>query len=98
EELETSGFLEGGPLLGSRSSAGYGSIHATADREDEATNLLSPAKDLEDDMQWKKNWVLNAETSRFLSDTTMWCFALGFLLMVGPGEAFINNLGTVIGT
>ncbi|KAL2106094.1 hypothetical protein VUR80DRAFT_7310 [Thermomyces stellatus] len=28
----------------------------------------------------------------------MWPFALGFLLMIGPGEAFINNMGTVIGT
>ena len=28
----------------------------------------------------------------------MWPFALAFLFLVGPGEAFINNLGTVIGT
>ncbi|PKS05615.1 hypothetical protein jhhlp_008133 [Lomentospora prolificans] len=99
EELENSGFLDGGPLLASRSNgAGYGSIHTAADSEHEAANLLDPAKDLDDDAQWKKNWVLNAETRRFLTDRTLWCFALGFLLMIGPGEAFINNLGTVIGT
>ncbi|ERS95831.1 hypothetical protein HMPREF1624_07908 [Sporothrix schenckii ATCC 58251] len=48
--------------------------------------------------RFKKAWVLNAETHRFLSDHTMWLFALGFFFMIGPGEAFINNLGTVIKT
>jgi MFS family permease len=114
EELEHSGLLDGGPLLGRRSSSdrtggcgtGYGSIDAAANGrsiEAEQTALLDPAKDLEDDddddkVRWKKNWVLNAETRQFLSDKTMWLFAAGFLLMIGPGEAFINNLGTVIGT
>ncbi|CAI4220147.1 unnamed protein product [Parascedosporium putredinis] len=107
EELENSGFLDGGPLLANRSNGtGYGSINGAAaagvDTDDEAAALLDPAKDLDDgdddDAQWKKNWVLNAETRRFLADKTLWCFALGFLLMIGPGEAFINNLGTVIGT
>jgi MFS family permease len=110
EELERSGLLDGSSLLSRRNSAygaslltrsnrGYGAVVQTSfpDEEDDA-GILDPAKDLEDDAQWKKNWVLNAETRRFLVDSTMWCFALGFLLMIGPGEAFINNLGTVIGT
>ncbi|KAH7004820.1 putative transporter MCH1 [Fusarium venenatum] len=63
--------------------------------ETESSALLDPAKD---NAKWKKNWVLNAETRSFLSDRTMWPFALAFLLIVGPGEAFINNLGTIIGT
>lgn len=90
EELETSGLLDGSSLL-SRSQRGYGA--AGASQVDEA---LEPSKD--DDARWKKNWVLNAETRQFLTDHTMWPFAVAFLLMVGPAEAFINNLGTVIGT
>jgi len=46
----------------------------------------------------KKNWLLNEETRRFLTDHTMWWLAAGFFLVTGPGEAFINNLGTIIGT
>ncbi|CAM1510640.1 Fc.00g009750.m01.CDS01 [Cosmosporella sp. VM-42] len=94
EELEHSGMLDGSALIG-RSERSYGTVgQSTEDAEDAA--LLDPSKD--DDARWKKNWVLNAETRRFLTDRTMWPFALAFLFMVGPGEAFINNLGTVIGT
>ncbi|KXL49997.1 hypothetical protein M433DRAFT_151555 [Acidomyces richmondensis BFW] len=46
----------------------------------------------------KKNWLLNEETKFFLTDRTMWWLAAGFFLVTGPGEAFINNLGTIIGT
>ncbi|QYT03655.1 MFS monocarboxylic acid transporter [Trichoderma simmonsii] len=95
EELEQSGLLDGSSLLARsesrRSNAGYGAIPANA-ADDDAEG------DDDDDAKWKKNWVLNAETRRFLTDHTMWPFALAFLLMIGPGEAFINNLGTVIGT
>ena len=77
EELETSGLLDGGSLIG-RSQ--YGTV------EDD------------DGDKWKKNWVLNAETRQFLTDHTMWPFAVAFLLMIGPAEAFINNLGSIIGT
>ncbi|OAA41262.1 Major facilitator superfamily domain, general substrate transporter [Metarhizium rileyi] len=96
EELETSGLLDGSSLLG-RVQRGYESAVPTANqRHMESSSLLDPSKD--DDAQWKKNWVLNAETRQFLTDHTMWPFALAFLLMIGPAEAFINNLGTVIGT
>ena len=74
-----------------------------------AARLLDPSKDDDEDdegeanaaeeqARFKKAWVLNAETHRFLTDHTMWLFALGFFFMIGPGEAFINNLGTVIQT
>ncbi|KAK2601884.1 putative monocarboxylate transporter mch1 [Conoideocrella luteorostrata] len=97
EELETSGLLDGSSLL-SRSQRGYGAAGPppTDDGAYENSALLDSSKD--DDAQWKKNWVLNAETRQFLADHTMWLFALAFFLTVGPGEAFINNLGTVIGT
>ncbi|KAJ4248709.1 putative monocarboxylate transporter mch1 [Fusarium torreyae] len=93
EELEQSGLLDGSSLLG-RSERNYGAT-GTSGEEMENSALLDPSKD---DAKWKKNWVLNAETRSFLADRTMWPFALAFLLIVGPGEAFINNLGTIIGT
>ncbi|KAG6037422.1 putative monocarboxylate transporter mch1 [Claviceps citrina] len=89
EELETSGFLDGSSLL-SRPGQGYGATGSVQVRE-------APER-TDDEARRKKNWVLNAETRQFLTDCTMWPFALAFLLMVGPAEAFINNLGTVIGT
>jgi hypothetical protein len=46
----------------------------------------------------KKTWLLNEETRRYVMDPTMWWLAGGFFLVTGPGEAFINNLGTIIGT
>ncbi|PNY29255.1 transporter MCH1 [Tolypocladium capitatum] len=96
EELENSGLLDGSALLG-RSDRGYGTAGLTTPAGDhESHRLLDPVKD--GDARWKKNWVLNAETRQFLTDHTMWPFALAFLFMVGPGEAFINNLGTIIGT
>jgi MFS family permease len=95
EELENSGLLDGSSLLGRSSErVGYGTAGDAADDEEAA--LLEPTKD-EDD-KWKKNFVLNAETRRFLTDSTMWPFALAFLFIVGPGEAFVNNLGTILGT
>lgn len=46
----------------------------------------------------KKTWLLNSETRSFLTDKTMWWLAAGFFLVTGPGEAFLNNLGTIIDT
>ncbi|OLN87337.1 putative transporter mch1 [Colletotrichum chlorophyti] len=97
EELERSGLLERSASYlsarGADRSRGYGAIGQIDDEE--VGGALGPA---EDDAKLRKKLVLNAETRSFLTDRTMWCFALGFLLMIGPGEAFINNLGTVIGT
>lgn len=99
EELERSGLLEGSAVL-SRTESGYGTI----DRRNpfvlgDDAETLDPNKTAEEDeARIKKQTVLNAETRRFLTDQTMWFFALGFFFMIGPGEAFINNLGTVIKT
>lgn len=101
EELERSGLLDGSGLFtpGRTSAGGYGAIERSDPLEDdEGARLLDPAKDDEDDARFKKNWVLNAETRRFLGDYTMWFFAAGFFFMIGPGESFINNMGTVIQT
>ena len=108
EELERSGYLDGSTFLqGSRTAdrPGYGAI-AQSPLDMESAGILEPHKadddtdseEEDENARIKKTWVLNAETRRFLTDHTMWCFALGFFLMIGPGEAFINNLGTVIKT
>ena len=44
----------------------------------------------------KKSWLLNHATLSFLTDRTMWLLALGFFLLTGPAEAYINNVGTII--
>ncbi|KAL2264427.1 hypothetical protein VTK26DRAFT_3314 [Humicola hyalothermophila] len=98
EELERSGFLEGGRAIFTpgRAENGYGAVERGDPFEEiEDGRIKGPE---EEEAMLKKQWVLNAETRRFLSDHTMWCFALGFFFMIGPGEAFINNLGTVIKT
>lgn len=93
EELEHSGLLDGGSFHADRN---YGAIDPNTPASQRG-DPFDPTKD-DDYTKWKKSWVLNAETRRFLGDYTMWPFALAFLLMIGPGEAFINNLGTVLGT
>ncbi|CAJ2511206.1 Uu.00g068310.m01.CDS01 [Anthostomella pinea] len=100
EELERSGLLEGSEIFRRRSERNYGTVGPAAE-DDEHAGILDPERDDETDdvyARLKKAWLLNAETRRFLSDPTMWYFAIGFWLIIGPGEAFINNLGTVIGT
>lgn len=108
EEMERSGFLDSSALFSpTRPPAGYESLHQSepspspSGHQDIATTGNGHAdflKDLEDDAASKKNWVLNAETRRFFGDHTMWFFAAGFFLVIGPAEAFINNMGTVIKT
>ena len=45
-----------------------------------------------------KTRLLNAETLLFLSDPTAYLLAAGFFLASGPGEAYINNIGTLVQT
>ncbi|MCJ1246478.1 putative monocarboxylate transporter mch1 [Trapelia coarctata] len=98
EELERSGLLEESDFF-QRSilyeSNGYGTISSQHHLSSEDLTLL---KAHEEEEERKKTWLLNAETRRFLADPTMWFLAGGFFLVTGPGEAFINNLGTIIGT
>lgn len=102
EELERSGLLDSSALFSpTHARSGYGSLQrrdpiAIEDEEDQRRSAL--AQDLDDDAISKKNLVLNAETRRFFGDHTMWFFAAGFFLVIGPAEAFINNMGTVIKT
>jgi MFS family permease len=102
EELEQSGILnEDEYFQRAAHRHGYGTIHPTDLSDSQFDFLRSEAEDLkqkEAEERARKEWLLNGETRRFLSDRTMWWLAAGFFLVTGPGEAFINNLGTVIGT
>lgn len=92
EELEQSGLLEHSAFFRHESHEhGYGAA-------DDARSETESRKAYHDEEQRKKTWLLNEETRLFLSDRNMWLLAGGFFLVTGPGEAFINNLGTIIGT
>ncbi|KAK2734570.1 putative monocarboxylate transporter mch1 [Onygenales sp. PD_40] len=91
----------------SQSSSSYGTMDdgtaeaGGADVEDDALSLTLSQEEREDRLkeEWrKKNWLLNQETRLFLKDRTMWWLAVGFFLITGPGEAYINNVGTIIPT
>ncbi|EXJ95813.1 hypothetical protein A1O1_00937 [Capronia coronata CBS 617.96] len=87
---------------GDESDSGSGTA-TPSDRDSEAEFDLSESQLLkrrEQDHRLKKKkwWLLNHATHSFLTDRTMWLLAAGFFLLTGPGEAYINNLGTIIPT
>ncbi|KAK2754850.1 putative monocarboxylate transporter mch1 [Arachnomyces sp. PD_36] len=107
EELERSGILDESQFFRSREEVrnAYGTFGADGDGDsgdEDALSLSDEERELEkqreEEERRKKNWLLNQETRLFLKDHTMWWLAVGFFLVTGPGEAYINNLGTVIGT
>lgn len=65
---------------------------------DVSESQLLKKRDQEQRLRKKKWWLLNHATHSFLTDHTMWLLAAGFFLLTGPGEAYINNLGTIIPT
>ncbi|KAK5162705.1 hypothetical protein LTR04_003071 [Oleoguttula sp. CCFEE 6159] len=98
EELEQSGLLEDSEFF----RRGYGTInerrHSSEAEADFLRREAEGRKARAQEDARKKTWLLNEETRLFLSDHNMWWLAAGFFLVTGPGEAFINNLGTIIGT
>ncbi|PMD35275.1 MFS general substrate transporter [Hyaloscypha variabilis F] len=99
DELERSGLLEDSAFF--RRNGGqnrYGSFEDGPDEEAAEARRVEEAKAREEEEARKKTWLLNEETRRFLKDHTMWWLAAGFFFVSGPGEAFITNLGTIIGT
>lgn len=97
EELERSGILEVSDFFRrNRNGGGYGSFDPPEGADSESA--LDASKAQQEEEARKKKWLLNGETRRFLKDHTMWWLAAGFFCVTGPGEAFINNLGTIIGT
>ncbi|KAL4998703.1 putative transporter mch1 [Aspergillus recurvatus] len=109
EELERSGLLAESEFFRSRSEvqAEYGTFSrddeddGSADDQsvtisEELREAAKREKEREEEERRKKNWLLNYETRTFLADHTMWWLALGFFLVTGPGEAYLNNLGTIV--
>ncbi|KAH8601326.1 major facilitator superfamily domain-containing protein [Bisporella sp. PMI_857] len=102
EELARSGLLEEDDFYRRGSwDRHYGTLDGAVDGS--VDDDVAEAQRLEDlkaqgEEARKKTWLLNEETRRFLQDHTMWWLAGGFFFVSGPGEAFITNLGTIIGT
>ncbi|KAI9881666.1 MAG: putative monocarboxylate transporter mch1, partial [Watsoniomyces obsoletus] len=109
EELERSGLLEESEFFRNSRASRYGTIDPSNDEDDEddeddlSENELDMSEsqflkrqEEEERLRRKKLWLLNHATHSFLSDRTMWLLAAGFFLLTGPGEAYINNLGTII--
>ncbi|KAF7512181.1 hypothetical protein GJ744_002343 [Endocarpon pusillum] len=105
EELERSGLLQDSEFFSAQNGRGhhnYGTL--SQDDSDDGSDVeadLSESMVLkkqqeEARLRRKKSWLLNHATSSFLSDRTMWLLAAGFFLVTGPGEAYINNVGTII--
>ncbi|KAF2120687.1 MFS monocarboxylic acid transporter-like protein [Lophiotrema nucula] len=102
DELERSGLLAQDEFFTRAADMhGYGTMN-TRDLSDSTFDFLqTEAEQLKmkaEEEKRKKTWLLNEETRRYLTDSTMWWLAAGFFLVTGPGEAFINNMGTIIGT
>ncbi|CAI7630785.1 transporter mch1 [Penicillium manginii] len=104
EELERSGLLEESdffrPRHEVRAVVEYGTFSSHADETGSMTISEEEREEIkrEEEERRKKNWLLNYETRAFLQDPTMWWLAAGFFLVTGPGESYINNLGTIIPT
>lgn len=111
DELERSGIVDESDFFRSRSEvrAAYGTFAQPGDGDssagdeeqslvmsDEERDARRREKEREEHERRKKNWLLNYETRLFLKDHTMWWLALGFFLVTGPGEAYINNVGRPI--
>jgi len=97
EELERSGLLPESQFFHNQETAtnGYGTLSPVHTNPPTGDDLQ---KTLQEQEAQKKKWLLNAETHRFLTDPTMWWLAAGFFLVSGPGDAFITNFGTILGT
>jgi len=100
DELERSGHLEESSLLqrstlhDAENTNGYGTLTPSTSSLPDSKPHDPPTPN----PALKKTLLLNTETRLFLTDPTMWLLASGFFLVTGPGEAFINNLGTIIHT
>ncbi|KAJ5051879.1 uncharacterized protein L3040_001642 [Drepanopeziza brunnea f. sp. 'multigermtubi'] len=97
EELARSRLLEDSEFFRG-AETGYGSFERGSNEEGAEMRTADLVKAQQEEAARKKTWLLNEETSRSLKDHTMWWLAAGFFFVSGPGEAFITNLGTIIGT
>jgi MFS family permease len=88
---------------GTLSGPNESEVDTASDSDSEAELTLTESTILkkrqnETRLRRKKSWLLNHATRTFLTDRTMWLLAAGFFLLTGPGEAYLNNVGTIIPT
>lgn len=93
DELERSGFLDENSLQ--RSIHGSTANYGTLSRPQSSHSSVHKGGL---DEAIRKTVVLNTETRRFLLDPAMWLMGAVFFLVIGTGETFLNNFGTVIST
>jgi len=109
EQLEQSGLLEESDFFRNTRTPNGHHTYGTLEESGEETESDFDDMDLSESqllkkreeaarLRQKKWWLLNHATHAFLTDRTMWLLAAGFFLLTGPGEAYINNLGTIIPT
>ena len=94
EELERSGLLTESAFyrrLAQDNDEGYGTMSQGSVNEPMRASWIGEENK-------KKTWLLNGETTLFLFDHNMWLLAIGFFLLTGPIETYINNFGTIIET
>jgi MFS family permease len=94
EELERSGILDDSTFcrgLLQNEDEGYGTLSRSSVEGDMRRSWY-------EEEEKKKTLLLNEETRLFLCDHTMWFLALGFFMLTGPVETYINNFGTIIDT
>ena len=101
-EMERSGLL---PIRSADSNTGTANGYGTvvSDLPDESAlpeqRISQRSRSRRDSKaSQRKAAILNSETRLFLSDPTMWLFALGFFFLSGSIETYINNLGTLLAT
>ena len=107
EELERSGLLNGDSSLHDREDTGltYPRTHSTTNDNGYGTlethhpaahtkRRDSHTSDLPTSL--KKRLVLRLSLPVFLRDPTMWLLTLGFFLTAGPGDTYINNIGSIL--
>ena len=108
DELERSGFLEDSTFFqrtlahDSETPLANDDMNGNATRygtlEHDNHSIASKTQSIQDYSALKKTLLLNHSTRLFLTDPTMWFLTLGFFLTTGPGETFINNVGTLLNT
>ncbi|RMZ91885.1 hypothetical protein DV736_g849, partial [Chaetothyriales sp. CBS 134916] len=97
DDLERSGLLAESDFFRPRSrAASYGTISSSDNELTLTESRFLKKQEEEEVLRQKKAWLLNHATRAFLVDSSMWLLAAGFFLVTGPGEAYINNLGTII--
>lgn len=95
EKTERSSLLDDSQIYYKKEA--YGAPN-TDNSEFDIEQSLNTSRSLQRSKKEEGSQGAQDTTFIFLTDRTMWLLAAGFLLVIGPGEAYINNVGTIIPT